>query len=95
MAQSLVTSAICGAEKTGFGQNIRVSCGTIRGFMYDLWWAKHGLWAEPTVVSAKCRGQNGGVLAQCSGFGHNLRLYLDFGVDLRLLVVVVVLQVVL
>ena len=57
---------------------------------------KHGFWAESSVISAKCRGQNGGVLAQSSvtsaicdaqntGFGHNLRLYLDFGVDVGLL----------
>ena len=43
--------------------------------------------AQSSVTSAICDAQN-------TGFGHNLRLYLDCGVDLRLLVVVVVVVVV-
>ena len=43
--------------------------------------------AQSSVISAICGAQN-------TGFGHNPRLYLDFGVDLRLLacLLVVVLE---
>ena len=62
LAQSSVMSAICGAESTGFGHNLRVSQRNVGAKIM-------GVVAQSSVTSAICGAQN-------TGFGHNPRLHL-------------------
>ena len=82
MAQSSVISAICGAENTGFGQNLRVSQRNVGAKIM-------GVVAQSSVASAICGAQNTGfgqnprlclrnVGAKMVGFWHNPRLHLRF-----------------
>ena len=62
LVQSSVMSAICGAESTGFGQDLRVSQRNVGAKIM-------GVVAQSSVASAICGAQN-------TGFGQNPRLYL-------------------